>query len=206
MEKFLLTQKLGMSQIYNEKGRVVPVTLLWVEKNLVTEVRTEGKNGYKAVQVGAGLKKKGSSPLQGHVKGLVSKGVFKWIREYRLPVDRETSLKRGDEMPIANFGVGDRVRISGVSKGKGFEGVVKRWGFHGSPKTHGTKNTHRAPGSIGSSFPQHVRKGMKMGGRGGGDKKSVYMSVVKVDQESRVIMVDGPVPGTRGSLVEIRGV
>lgn len=195
-----------MSQIYNEKGRVVPVTLLWVEKNLVTDVRTEEKNGYKAVQVGAGSKKKGSRPLQGHVRGLISKGVFRWIREYRLPMEAEISLKRGEEMPIANFSAGDRVRISGVSKGKGFEGVVKRWGFHGSPKTHGTKNTHRAPGAIGSGFPQHVRKGLKMGGRAGGEKKSAYMRVVKVDKESRVIMVDGPVPGTRGSLVEIRGV
>jgi len=198
--KFLLGTKLEMTQIFDETGKVIPVTLIEAGPVVVTQVKIAEKDGYDAVQFGYGKKKKLTKPLKGHLKDA---GSLRWLREYRVEA---SEVKIGDKIDITSFEEGDKVLLSGTSKGKGFQGVVKRHGFHGMPKTHGTKKTHRAGGSIGSQFPQHVRKGRKMAGRMGSDRvtrRSVL--IVKIDKENNLIAVKGAVPGSRGSLVEIRG-
>ena len=199
--KFILGTKLGMSQIFDEQGRVVPVTLVVAGPCTITQIKSRDKDGYNAVQIGFGFKKKLSKAYAGHLKGLEP---FRWIREYRLSQEGDVPYKRGDVIDISLFEKGEKVRVRAISKGKGFQGVVKRWGFAGSSASHGQKSALRAPGSIGSGFPQHVRKGMKMGGRMGADRVTTRMQVVKVDAKNRVIMLGGPVAGPRGGLVEIR--
>lgn len=190
-----------MTQTFAEDGKVFPVTLIEVGSVVVTQVKSKDKDGYEAVQIGYGKKKKLSKPVKGHLKDL---GSFRWIREYR--PKETTDAKIGDKFDISVFTEGDKVMLSGTSKGKGFQGVVKRHGFAGMPKTHGTKKTHRGGGSIGSQFPQHVRKGMRMAGRMGQDRVTRRnVLIVKIDKENNLIAVKGAVPGARGSLVEIRG-
>ena len=206
--KFLLGTKLEMTQVFGEDGKVTPVTLIDAGEVVVTQVKTKEKDGYEAIQFGYGKKKKLTKPLKGHVKDL---GNFRWLREYRAhaTTDNEqltTDTKVGDKLDVSVFSEGDKVTLSGTSKGKGFQGVVKRHGFHGMPKTHGTKKTHRGPGSIGSQFPQHVLKGKRMAGRMGQDRVTRRnVVIVKIDKENNLIAVKGMVPGARGSLVEIRG-
>lgn len=212
--KFLLGTKVGMTQIVDEKGRAVPVTLIEAGPVVVTQVKSKEKDGYEAVQIGFGKKKRLTKPLKGHLKNL---GSFRWLREYRadkilphtgdLPQgDNPQIPKTGEKIDVSVFSEGDKVILSGISKGKGFQGVVKRHGFHGLPKTHGTKKKHRSPGSIGSRFPQHVRKGKRMAGRMGQDRVTRHnVPIVKIDKENNLIAVKGAVPGARGTLVEIRG-
>ena len=198
--KFLLGTKLEMTQVFGEDGKVIPVTLIDAGEVVVTQVKTKEKDGYEAVQVGYGKKKKLTKPLKGHMKDL---GNFRWLREYRAETGE---AKSGDKFDVSVFSEGDKVILSGTSKGKGFQGVVKRHGFHGMPKSHGTKKSHRAPGSIGSQFPQHVLKGKRMAGRMGQDRVTRRnVVIVKIDKENNLIAVKGMVPGARGSLVEIRG-
>ena len=183
---FILGKKLNMSQIWKE-GRVIPVTLIAVSKNKATIIRTKERDGYEAVQMTAGKKS----------------------REFRFrDMGHETSDKEnykvGAEFDVSVFKEGDKVRISGVSKGRGFQGVVKRHGFHGGPKTHGQKNRLRAPGSIGSTAPQKVFPGRKMAGRMGSDRVTIKnLKVVAIDTEKNILMVKGAVPGARGGLIEI---
>ncbi len=166
-----------MSQIW--EGNVVhPVTVLRVPENKVVLVRTKDRDGYEAVQIAA----------------------LKTKREFR----GASGAKPGDTVDIALFKSGDRVRVSGIAKGRGFQGVVKRHGFGGGPKTHGQKNRLRAPGSIGSTAPQRVHPGRKMAGRMGGNRVTVKnLIIVKVDPETRELFVRGAVPGPRGSLLEV---
>ena len=198
--KFLLGTKLEMTQIFAQDGKMIPVTLIDAGPVVVTQIKTEEKDGYTAVQVGYGKKKKLTKPIRGHLKDL---GNFRWLREHRVGPGEE---KVGDKFDVSMFSEGDKVILSGTSKGKGFQGVVKRHGFSGLGKTHGTNKKHRSGGSIGSAFPQHVRKGKKMAGRMGQDRVSRRnVQVVKVDKENNLIAVKGMVPGARGALVEIRG-
>ena len=198
--KFLLGTKLEMTQIFDETGKVIPVTLIEVGPSVVTQVKTVEKDGYDAVQIGYGKKKKLTKPLRGHLKDA---GSLRWIREYRIAAGEG---KSGDKIDITFFEEGDKVLLSGTSKGKGFQGVVKRHGFAGLRKTHGTKKKHRSAGSIGSQFPQHVRKGKRMAGRMGSDRVTRRsVRIIKIDTENNLIAVKGAVPGSRGSLVEIRG-
>ncbi len=212
--KFILGKKLGMSQVFSEDGRAVPVTVIEAGPCVVTQVRTQEKDGYDAIQIGLGVKKKVSKPLEGHFKELEK---FRWVREFRISVESEKGkkeekqggkdLKRGDKIDVSVFEEGEKVKVSGISKGKGFQGVVKRHGFHGGPASHGQKHTLRAPGSIGSAFPEKVFKGMKMAGRMGSERVSTKnLRVVKIDPENNLIAVGGAVPGNRGSLIEIRSV
>ncbi|MFY9457785.1 MAG: 50S ribosomal protein L3 [Candidatus Spechtbacterales bacterium] len=198
--KFLLGTKLEMTQIFDENGKVAPITLIEAGPVVITQIKTKDKDGYDAVQIGYGHKKKLTKPLKGHLK---DRGSFRWLREYRVAPNAD---KAGDKFDVSVFSEGDKVTLSGVSKGKGFQGVVKRHGFHGMPKTHGTKKKHRSPGSIGSRFPQHVRKGKRMAGRMGSDRTTRRdVRIVKIDKENNLIAVKGAVPGARGTLVEIRG-
>lgn len=200
--KAILGTKLGMSQIFNSDGNAIAVTLVTCAPNKITQIKSQEHDGYVALQAGYGSKKGLSKPLAGHMKDL---GNFRWVREFRM---NQVSLQysRGDILNVGNFVEGDIVRVSAISKGKGFQGVVKRWGFHGAPKTHGTKNTLRAPGSIGSSFPQHVLKGKKMAGRMGGRQTTRKMHIIKVDIKNNILLLDGPVPGPKGGLVKIASI
>ena len=190
-----------MTQVY--KGNdVVPVTLIETGPNFVTQIKTKDKDGYEAVQVGFGAKKEKNikKPQQGHLKKINKN--LKWLKEFRID---STELKIGDEIKPEIFEAGDKVNIIAISKGKGFQGVVKRHGFHGGPKSHGQKDRHRAPGSIGASWPQHVIKGMRMAGRMGGDRITVKnLEVVEIDKENNLIAIKGAIPGRRGMLVMIR--
>ena len=147
--KFILATKLGMSQIYNEKGILVPVTLLQTAPNVVTQVKTAEKDGYSAVQIAAGKKKQLSKALKGHFKGL---GEFRWVREFKATSVEGKDLTVGDTIGVQVFAPGEEIKVVGVTKGKGFQGGVKRHGFRGGRATHGSM-FHRAPGSIGASSP-----------------------------------------------------
>lgn len=194
-----------MTQIFGEKG-VRPATVLKVQPHVVSQVKTVEKDGYNAVQVGTGSKaeKNLSKPVKGHLKGL---GSFAEIREFR--TDEAPTLNRGDNFSVEVFAVGDKVEVSGVTKGKGFQGVVKRHGFHGGPRSHGQKHSEREPGSIGGGGRAggRVIKGMRMAGRTGSDRVTVKnLEVLEVDALNSVILLSGAVPGRRGTLVEIKSV
>lgn len=193
-----------MTQVFNVNGKVVPVTVIEAGPASVTQVKTDETDGYKAIQVGYGIKKKLTKPLKGHFKGL---GNFRWAREYKVKSNEaeEKIPEIGSKIDVAIFSEGDKVTVRGISKGKGFQGVVKRHGFAGLPKTHGTKKKHRSPGSIGSRFPQHVRKGKRMAGHMGQDRVTIKKEVIKIDKANNLIALKGSIPGSRGSLVEIRG-
>jgi len=201
----ILGKKRGMTQIFDEDGLVVPVTIIEAGPCFVTQIKTKESDGYNSVQLSFLDKKekRTSMPLKGHFeKAKVSPK--KIIREFRFGDQQELQL--GAEIKADRFEAGDTVTVSGVSKGKGFQGVVKRYNFAGGPKTHGQKDRLRHPGSIGqSSYPSRVFKGMKMGGRMGNDRvtlKSVV--VVKVDAENNLIFLKGAVPGAKNSIVEIK--
>ncbi|MBI2635519.1 MAG: 50S ribosomal protein L3 [Parcubacteria group bacterium] len=196
--KFILGKKIGMTQVY-KGNNIVPVTLIESGSNFVTQVRTRDKDGYSAVQLGFGGAKKTNKPRLGHLKNLPQ---LKHLKEFRVD---STELKTGDEIDVSNLNAGEKVTVVAISKGKGFQGVVKRHGFHGGPKSHGQKDRHRAPGSIGASWPQHVIKGMRMAGRTGGDKITVKnVEIVEIDKENNIIALKGAVPGRRGTLVMIK--
>ncbi|MDO8557728.1 MAG: 50S ribosomal protein L3 [bacterium] len=198
--KCLLAQKLGMSQIYTDAGIVMPVTVVSVAPNTVIRVRSNDARGYDAVQVGAGSRKKLTKPMAGQFKEL---GKFKWVKEFRT---RAGDLKRGDIIGISVFTEGDVVDVTSTSKGKGFAGVVKRHHFRGGPASHGHPHNHRAPGSIGCRFPQHVHKGKRMAGHMGFETVTVKnLKVVRINEEQGLMAIKGAIPGSRGTLVKIMG-
>lgn len=201
--KFILGKKLEMSQIFDENGKVVPITLVEALSCYVVQVKTKEKDGYQAVQVGFGevKKKKVKKPQKGHIKKANLKNNFGGFKEFR-----DIDLKVGDKIDLSVFEEGDKVMVSGVSKGKGFQGVVKRHGFSGMPASHGTKHCLRAPGSIGSAWPQRVFKGKKMAGRMGCEKVAIQgLKIAKIDMENGLIAIKGAVPGRKGTLLEIVG-
>jgi large subunit ribosomal protein L3 len=204
--KFMLGRKVGMTQILVDQ-KIVPVTVVEAGPLTVTQVKTNEKDGYLGVQFGFGSKKHLNKAQIGHLKDL---GKFAYLKEVALDTDQ--SLEGLDEVTVGKtldvsiFKNNDFVKVTGVSKGKGFQGVVKRHGFHGSDKTHGTKDRWRAPGSIGATDAQHVFKGRKMAGRMGTDTVSVKnLTVVKVEPEENLIYIKGAIPGTKDRLVYILG-
>ncbi len=200
--KFILGTKDSMTQLFREDGRVFPVTAIVATPITVTQVRTMEKDGYTAVQVGMGEQKKSriTKAEAGHVGDL---GPFKELREFRL--DDVSSFEKGNTIFVSSFVPGDKIDVSGISKGKGFQGVVKRHGFAGGPRTHGQKHSERKPGAIGSGGIQRVFKGLRMAGRMGTDRITVKgLEVVAVDTEKNLIFVSGAVPGRRGTVLEIR--
>ena len=207
--KFIIGKKLDMTQVW-PGDKVVGVTRVQAGPCTVVQVKGEDKDGYSAVQVGFGERKRKNikKPQRGHMKNLNN---FRYLREFRISPDapkdaKERQLKRGDKIDVSTFEAGDNIQVEGVSKGKGFQGVVKRHGFHGQDKTHGTKDQLRMPGSIGSTGPAHVFKGLRMPGRMGGDQVTVKNSeIVEVDKENNILLVKGAVPGARNSLVLISG-
>ncbi len=205
--KFILATKEGMTRIFGKDGIARAGTILVADPVTVTQVKTkDGKDGYAAVQVGQGIRKVKniSKPVLGHTKG---KG-FEAIREFRNDHAEEgDTVAVGATIDASVFAVGDTVQVSGLTKGKGFAGVVKRHGFHGGPRTHGQKHTERSPGSIGGSGGRaggRVAKGMRMAGRMGTDRVTVTnLKVLVVDVEAGKIIVSGAVPGRRGTLLEV---
>ena len=202
--KFLIGKKIKMTQYFDEKGVVHPATLLSVSPLTVTQVKNADSDGYTSVQVGYGTQKASrlSKPVLGHLKG---KGPFEGLKEFRISESESVSVKEGDTIAISEFSAGDAISISGVSKGKGFQGVVKRHGFHGGRRSHGQKHSEREPGSIGAGGVQRVFKGKRMAGRMGSEKITLKnVKLLSVDNVQNQILIKGPVPGSRGTLIEIR--
>jgi large subunit ribosomal protein L3 len=200
----ILAKKVGMTRVYSEVGQVIPVTVIQAGPCKVLQVKTEATDGYSAIQVGFGDKKASrvNKALGGHFKKSESDG-FYFVREFR--VEEDSTYEVGQEITLdAVMKVGDKVDVQGVSKGKGFQGVIKRYGFAGGGAGHGSM-FHRAPGSIGcSATPARVVKGKKMPGRMGNDnvlRKNVV--VVDVRSEENVVLLKGPLPGAKNGLLKI---
>ena len=194
-----------MTQIFTENGAAVPATAVSVRSNVVTQVRTKEVDGYEALQVGEGSRNPSriAKPQKGHFKELSS---FAAVSEFRdlTPGAATPTLKVGDKVELSQFAVGDMVTVSAVSKGKGFQGVVKRHGFGGGPRSHGQKHSEREPGSIGGGLRTRVPVATRMAGRMGSDRITVKnLKVVHIDPEESVMYVSGAIPGKRGTLVEI---
>lgn len=189
-----------MSQIYDASGAAIPVTLVSARGNTVTQIRTKDTDGYEAVQVGEGVRNPNriNKAQKGHFKDL---GNFAALSEFSIA---SPTLKVGDKIEVSQFKAGDSVVVSAISKGKGFQGVVKRHGFGGGPRSHGQKHSEREPGSIGGGLRTHVPVGMRMAGRMGSDRVTVTgLKVVHVDQDENILYVSGAIPGRRGTLVEV---
>ena len=189
-----------MTQVYDDKGRTRAVTVIATSPMTVTQIKGMDKDGYNALQWGSGSRKHISKPLKGHLKDLPP---FRYIRETRMT--EVTDKKVGDKVDISIFEGGEKVSVSAISKGKGFQGVVKRHGFSGGSRTHGQSHSEREPGSIGGGLRTRVPKGMRMAGRMGGDKVTVKnLTVLQVDKENGILYLSGAVPGRRGTLVEVK--
>jgi large subunit ribosomal protein L3 len=202
----LIGKKIGMTQFYNADGNVVPVTLIQTGPCVVVQKKERAKDGYNALQVGFGRKKsqRVNKPEQGHM-AKAGKGAFEVLKEFRL--DDVSQYQVGQEIKAGDlFKTGDRVDVSGTSKGHGFTGVIKRWSFGGFPGSHGTHEYFRHGGSIGNrSFPGRVRKGKKMAGHWGNEQISVQnLEVVDIRPEADLILIKGAVPGARQGIVVVR--
>ncbi len=185
--KFILGKKENMTEYFSPEGKVFPVTVVSAGPVTVMRVFEKSKDGYDAVQI-----------------ALKTKGEKKILKEFRLKPTDKNELKKDDEINVSIFSLGDKLQVTSVSKGKGFQGVVKRHGFHGGPRSHGQKHSEREPGSIGGGLRTRVPKGMRMAGRMGGDKiTQKNLKVVFVDKESNIMLIGGAIAGKRGSLVEI---
>jgi large subunit ribosomal protein L3 len=200
--KFILGTKENMTEYFSEDGTVIPVTAVLAGPVTVTRVFEKSKDGYNSVQVGFGVQKKQriTKARAGQMKG----DCFKVLKEFRLKPLDTNNVKEGDIVDVSVFSPGEKIQVSGISKGKGFQGVVKRHGFHGGPSSHGQKHSEREPGSIGGGLRTRVPKGMRMAGRMGSDRITYKnLKVVFVDKDNNLMLIKGAVPGKRGSLVEI---
>jgi len=196
--KFILASKIDMTAMWVGEERKA-VTRVQAGPSVVVQVKTQDKDGYQAVQLGFGTKKIGNivKPQVGHYRGL---GNFRHLKEFRLA--KAEDLKIGDKIGADTFAVGDKVKVTGWTKGRGFAGVVKRHGFHGQDKTHGNKDQLRMPGSIGAGGVQRVFKGMRMGGHMG-DAQATFQNikVIAVDEVNNILFLEGGLPGGRGGLL-----
>lgn len=202
--KFILGKKLGMTQVFREDSTVVPVTMVKAGPCVVTQIKTKKKDGIDAVQLGFGEQKKFRVPKaqQGHLAGLAT---VRYMRDVRA-ADEAKTLQRGDAFTVKIFAPGEKVQVTGWSKGKGFQGVVKRHGFSGGPRTHGHKDNLRMPGSIGSGGVQRVFKNVRMAGHMGSERVTVKnLEIVQVDPAAHLLYVKGAVPGAHGTLLVISG-
>ncbi len=206
--KFILGKKLEMTRIW--KGdEVIAVTRVQAGPCPVVQVKTKTKDGYEAVQIGFGEKKEKNikKPQKGHLNKLKIKNEklktdLRYLREFR----GGENLEVGNIIDVTTFAEGDKIKVTGISKGKGFQGVVKRHGFHGQDKTHGHKDQNRMPGSIGATDPQRVFKGTRMGGHMGSEQITTKnLEIAGVDNENNVLLIKGSVPGAKNGLVMISG-
>src|SRR6059058_2428225 len=202
----LIGKKVGMTQFYNAEGNVIPVTVVRTGPCVVVQKKETDKDGYRALQVGFGSRKnqRVNKPMQGHM-AKAGKGAFEVLKEFRL--DDVSQYEVGQEIKAADlFKVGDRIDVSGISKGHGFTGVIKRWSFGGFPGSHGTHEYFRHGGSIGNrSFPGRVRKGKKMAGQLGNETATVLnLEIVEILADDNAIAIAGAVPGPDGAMVVIK--
>ncbi len=203
MTKAILARKIGMTQIYDEQGRVVPVTVLEAGPCRVVQVKSSDRDGYSSIQLGFINKKEQrvNRPLKGHFKKAEVKPL-RYLREFR--VDDPDGFNPGQEIKADCFSIGDYVDVSATARGKGFAGSIKKMGFSRGPKTHGS-HYHRGPGSLGSVDAARVFKGRRLPGRMGGWRRTVQrLYVVDADADKNLLLVKGSVPGPRGGLVEIK--
>ena len=192
----ILGKKIEMTQIF-ENGKVIPVTLVMAGPCVITQVKTKAADGYTAAQIGYEKK------LDRKVKKSEKQKPFRYLREFREAID----VKIGDKIDVSIFKEGDKVKVSGVSKGKGFQGAVKKWGFHGRNATHGVKHEQRTVGSVGSTDPARVFPGKKMPGLMGADRTTLKnLVIMKIDADNNIMAIKGAVPGRRGTLLEISNV
>jgi large subunit ribosomal protein L3 len=203
----IIGKKIGMTQLFQESGETVAVTAIQAGPSVVTQIKSRDRDGYDAIQVGfieTKVKQSQlSSPEKGHLRGLEN---VRYLREFR--TDDISSVKRGDKVDVGFLKQGDLINITGLSKGRGFAGVVKRHHFAGGPKTHGQTDRHRAPGSIGATtFPGRVLKGKRMAGHMGNRRVSARnLEVIQADPERNLLLVKGAVPGANGGLLVIEKV
>ncbi|MBQ9620923.1 MAG: 50S ribosomal protein L3 [Atopobiaceae bacterium] len=204
MVNTILGRKLGMTQVWDEDDNVVPVTVIQAGPCTISQVKTKATDGYEAVQIGFGeiKPKRVNKPLAGHFK---AQGVepMRYLREVR--VEDASEYKTGDQVTVEIFADSKAVDVTGTSKGKGFQGTIKRWNFHRGPMTHGSRNQRR-PGSIGQcAYPARVRKGLHMAGHMGNERVTVKnLKLVRVDAEQNLLHVKGAVPGGKNALVQVR--
>lgn len=200
MVQGLIGKKLGMTQVFDESGQAVPVSVVQAGPCVVTFVKTRERDGYEGVQIGFEETRKLKKPERGHLKGL---SALRHLREVRATTSE--GIERGQTVDVSIFNAGDKVRVIGTSKGKGFAGVVKRHGFSGGFKTHGQSDRHRAPGSIGSGTdPGKILKGKKMAGQMGNERVTTRgLSVVSVDAEKNLLLIKGSVPGARNGILVV---
>jgi len=203
----ILGKKVGMTRLFGEHGEVIPVTVIEAGPCHIVQVKSKATDGYEAIQIGFSQKKEGAvnKPAQGHFRK-ANVPPLKFLREFRLEeADDIENFQVGEQLKVDIFSEGEVVDISGISKGKGFSGVMKRWRFKGGKATHGAE-THRAPGSIGASAsPSRVFKDLPMAGRMGGKRVTVQnLEVVKADLERNLLVVKGSVPGPRNGIIVIR--
>ncbi|MFA6520020.1 MAG: 50S ribosomal protein L3 [Candidatus Paceibacterota bacterium] len=200
--KFILGTKENMAEYFSEDGVVTPVTIVSVTPSTVTRIFSKEKDGYDSVQVGYGLQKK--ERVTKGAAGAMKGAFYKTLKEFRLKPADKSEVKEGDVIDVSTFASGDKIMVTSVSKGKGFQGVVKRHGFHGGPRTHGQKHSEREPGSIGGGLRTHVPKGMRMAGRMGSNKiTQKNLKVVFIDKENNLMLIKGAIAGRKGTLVEI---
>ncbi|MGB7062666.1 MAG: 50S ribosomal protein L3 [Candidatus Zixiibacteriota bacterium] len=201
----IVGKKIGMTRVFNQEGQAIAVTVIEAGPCPVVQVKTKEREGYDAIQLGFGEKRKKlfTQPLLGHfIRAKVEpKRILKEMR-----TENSDKFKTGQELKVDLFSVGEKVSVTGISKGLGFQGVVRRYKFRGGPKTHGQSDRLRAPGSIGgSSYPSRVFKGQRMPGRMGGEKLTIKnLEVVGVDAEKNLLLLKGAVPGKRNSYLTIR--
>ncbi len=202
----ILGKKLGMTQIFNEVGALIPVTVIEAGPCVVVQKKTVENDGYNSIQLGFGEKRERlfNKPLKGHFAKSNIKP-RRYLKEFRVENEEKFSaLDIGDEVKVDIFSEGEKVDVSGISKGKGYQGPIKRHGFSRGPMTHGSRY-HRGVGSLGSVDPARVFKGRKMAGRMGGKRRTIQaLEIVKVDLERNLLLIKGGVPGVKGSLVVVR--
>ena len=203
--KALLGRKLGMTQVWDADGHLVPLTVVQVGTNVVTQVRTEEVDGYSAIQLGFGEidSRKVTKPLQGHFE---KAGVTPRRHLAEVRTSEHDSYELGQELDAATFEAGQSVDVSGTTKGKGFAGVMKRHGFAGVSASHGAHRNHRKPGSIGAcATPGRIFKGLRMAGRMGGNRRTVQnLTIQAVDTEKGLLLISGAIPGPKNGVVLVR--
>jgi large subunit ribosomal protein L3 len=201
----ILGRKLGMTRIFNSDGTAVPCTVVLAGPCPVIQIKNEEQDGYTAVQIGFDTvpEKRSNKPQKGH-QSKAGKGLFRHLRELRLPTVEEFEL--GQDITVESFSPGDKIKVTGTSKGKGFQGVMKRWNFRGMPASHGHEKVHRSGGSVGhATHPGKVFKGKKMPGQMGNKRTTcINLEVVDVRLEDNILIIRGSVPGPRNGLLMIR--
>lgn len=200
--KFIIGYKQEMTQVYREDGTVVPVTVVKAEPCVVTQVKTKERDGYEAIQLGAGERKSVGKSQGGHFKAILATGRKPLLSVREIRLESSANFNVGDLVSVQSFVAGETVQAMGTSKGRGFQGVVKRHGFKGQPATRGTKDQERMPGSIASKRQGPVRPGQRMAGHMGGDRITIKnLQIIKVDADKQLLYVKGALPGARRGMI-----